>query len=136
MRKSHPWRQEKTQWGEFVQRNKILSMVFGLANQQQCWETPGIRENSFSERMERLARDSDGISIPGRVHKPSGCGTWGHSGDIVAVLVFCDLFHGFFSNPNDPKTPEMGTFPVSAAQTQPAGSDGISHLVSPSQEIF
>lgn len=42
MRKSHPWCQEKTQWGEFVQRNKILSMVFGLAKQQQCWEALGI----------------------------------------------------------------------------------------------
>lgn len=63
-----------------MQRNKMLFMAFGLAKQQQGRETSGIRENSFSEKVERLAQGSDGVFIPGRVQKPSGCGTWGHCG--------------------------------------------------------
>lgn len=62
-----------------MQRNKILLLTVGK-QQQQGHETPGIGENSFSERVEKLARGSDGVPIPGRVQKLSGSGTCGGAG--------------------------------------------------------
>lgn len=83
----------KTRWGELVQRNKML-IAFGLAKEQQGHKSPGIRGNSFSERVKRLAW--------GVMESPSLEGSRNSLdvalGDTVAVLVFRDL-RGLFQTP-------------------------------------